>query len=199
MSPTFPVFYPRHVRRRPLTFATVPTILMGRMAGSSNGPRTSRRLNSLAISRAQKPGYLGDGDGLYLQVTNSKAKSWIYRFMLAGRRREMGLGPYPSVSLADARDAAGRARALVKKGQDPIVVRDTASARSLTFDQAAERFVASNEKAWRSKLTAPSGASAWPRCFDQHRHHARSGHWPGRNDNHPGSPMAREARNGFQA
>ena len=121
------------------------------MAGSSNGPRIAKRLNSLAVSRAQKPGYLGDGDGLYLQVTSAKAKSWIYRFMLAGRRREMGLGPYPSVSLADARDAAARARALVKKGQDPINVRDTASARSLTFDQAAQKFIASNEKAWRSE------------------------------------------------
>jgi integrase len=121
------------------------------MAGKPTGPRTSKKLNTLAVSRARTPGYVGDGDGLYLQVTSTKAKSWIYRFMLAGRRREMGLGPYPAVSLADARDAAAQARSLVKKGQDPIQARDTASARALTFDQAAQEFIVGNEKAWRSQ------------------------------------------------
>src|SRR5262245_29885344 len=120
------------------------------MVGSSNRPRTLQRLNALTVSRARKAGYWGDGGGLYLQVTGARAKSWIYRFMLAGRRREMGLGPYPAVSLSDARSAAARARSLAKQGRDPIDVRDSEQRQSLTFDEAARQFIESNEKAWRA-------------------------------------------------
>jgi integrase len=120
------------------------------MVGNPKRPGTLQRLNALTVSRARKPGYWGDGGGLYLQVTGIKAKSWIYRFMLAGRRREMGLGPYPAVSLADARAKAARARSLVKQGRDPIDVRDSERGQSLTFDEAAKQFIESNEKAWRA-------------------------------------------------
>jgi integrase len=129
---------------------------MGRMAGR-NVPRTLQRLNALRVSRPQKPGYLADGGGLYLQSTAAGATSWIYRFMLSTRRREMGLGPYPAVSLAAARKAAADARSLVKAGRDPIDVRNAERARKrldkakgTTFDEAAEQFIASNEAAWRS-------------------------------------------------
>ncbi len=77
--------------------------------------RTLHNLKPITLSRKMEPGYHGDGDGLYLQVT-AGAKSWIFRFALAGRRREMGLGSFPSVSLAAAREAATKARALVKAG-----------------------------------------------------------------------------------
>jgi hypothetical protein len=86
--------------------------------------RTLQRLTALSVSRVRKPGYLADGGGLYLQITAAHAKSWIYRFMLANRRREMGLGPYPAVSLSAARKAASDARSLVKAGRDPIEARN---------------------------------------------------------------------------
>ena len=120
-------------------------------------PRTLQRLNSLVLSRAKKPGYLADGGGLYLQVTPAGARSWIYRFALAGRRREMGLGPFPDVSLAAARKAASEARSLVKAGQDPIEARDAErarqrleEARGVTFDQAAKQFLDTHESTWRN-------------------------------------------------
>ena len=72
--------------------------------------RALQRLSSLAVERAKAPGYLHDGGGLYLQVTATSGKSWILRYARAGRRPEMGLGPYPDVSLAAARKAASLRR-----------------------------------------------------------------------------------------
>ena len=88
--------------------------MVGTMAGSLR--RTLHQLSALAIERAKTPGYLPDGGGLYLQVTANHARSWIFRFMLAGRRREMGLGPFPAIGLAAARKLAADARALTKAG-----------------------------------------------------------------------------------
>lgn len=82
--------------------------------------KTHQRLKVLSVPRLKTAGYHADGDGLYLQVTTGEAKSWIYRFALAGRRREMGLGPYPAVTLAAARLVASEARALAQAGKDPI-------------------------------------------------------------------------------
>jgi hypothetical protein len=129
---------------------------MGRLAGN-DVPRTLQRLNALTVSRPQKAGYLADGGGLYLQTNATGATSWIYRFMLGRRRREMGLGPYPAVSLAAARKAATDARSLVKAGRDPIEARNAErtrkrleDAKGTTFDEAADQFITSNEAAWRS-------------------------------------------------
>src|SRR5262245_26607819 len=106
-------------------------------------PRTHQRLTALSIARHMPAGYHPDGEGLYLQVTAADAKSWIFRFALAKRRREMGLGPYPAVSLAAARQAASKARSLVKAGADPIALRDTEraterleQARGIVFEAA---------------------------------------------------------------
>jgi integrase len=120
--------------------------------------RTLQHLTALAISRAKKPGYMSDGGGLYLQVTASGARSWIFRFALARRRREMGLGPYPAVSLAAARKLASEARSLVKARQDPIAARDAErtrqrlqEARGITFDKAVEQFLIGNEVSWKNE------------------------------------------------
>ncbi len=73
-----------------------------------------------------KAGKHGDSDGLQLVVTSTGARKWVLRFMLAGRAREMGLGSYPEVGLAEARAAAFEARKLVAGGTDPIEARDAA-------------------------------------------------------------------------
>ena len=65
--------------------------------------RALHRLSARAIVRAKPPGFLHDGGGLYLQITATDARSWVYRFAVAGRRRDMGLGPFPAVTLAAAR------------------------------------------------------------------------------------------------
>ena len=56
----------------------------------------------------------------------------MYRFMLQGKQREMGLGPYPEISLADARQLATEARVLAKRGADPIEARHQAEADKQT-------------------------------------------------------------------
>lgn len=117
---------------------------------------TARKVENLA-----KRGMYPDGDGLYLQITGPHAKSWIYRFSFHGRERYMGLDSYPHVSLAEAREARDEARRLRKQGIDPIdhrrkVEREAAitarreQTRGVTFDQCAERFIASHEDGWRN-------------------------------------------------
>ena len=74
--------------------------------------RTIGKLTALEVSRAAKtPGMYADGGGLYLQVTAGGA-SWVYRYMLNGRAREMGLGPLTLVSLQEARTKAHDCNAL---------------------------------------------------------------------------------------
>ena len=70
-----------------------------------------------------KPGKYGDGDGLQLVVSPSGAKKWVLRFLWQGRPREMGLGSYPEVGLAEARERALKGRRLARSGVDPIAAR----------------------------------------------------------------------------
>jgi integrase len=70
-----------------------------------------------------KPGKYGDGSGLQLAVAPGGAKKWVLRFLWRGRPREMGLGSYPGVGLADAREKALAWRRLARSGVDPIAAR----------------------------------------------------------------------------
>src|SRR5713101_1772935 len=119
-------------------------------------PKMAKPLTALSIRRA-KPGYIADGNGLYLQVTDAGARSWIYRYALHRRRREMGLGPFPAISIATARNLAAEARSRALTGSDPIDARDAErarkrleGARSITFTQAAEQFLQSHEGSWKN-------------------------------------------------
>jgi integrase len=114
-----------------------------------------------------KPGErLGDGNGLRLDVDRSGNASWIFRFTspVTGRERFMGLGPLRDVSLAEARDAAADARALIRQRKDPIEARRTDRAearveasRAITFQVYAEQFIAGREGAWKN----PRHRQAW--------------------------------------
>src|SRR5262245_11540348 len=102
------------------------------MLAGSRGPdmtRTAGRLTALKVEKAKAPGMYADGGGLYLQVTDGGA-SWIYRYMLAGRAREMGLGPLALFGLSDARAKALDARRLRHEGIDPIETRRAARAKA---------------------------------------------------------------------
>jgi len=121
-----------------------------------------------------------DGGGLYLQVTASGAKSWIFRYTLDGRTREMGLGSAQVIDLKGARDRAGECRRLKHDGRDPIEHRNRQrqdrrleEARGLTFTQAQELFIAAHEAGWRNAkhraqwrlaVRAPSFVRAFPKC-----------------------------------
>jgi integrase len=117
--------------------------------------RTAGRLTALKVARAKRPGMYADGGGLYLQVSEGGA-SWIYRYMLNKRAREMGLGPLALYSLSEARALAQDARRLRHQGIDPIEHRRAAraqtqldAAKAVTFQQCAERYIASHRAGWR--------------------------------------------------
>src|SRR3712207_2454621 len=90
--------------------------------------RDVARLSAVKVWHAKEPGYYPDGAGLYLQVSRAGTKSWIYRYTLNGRSREMGLGPLASVSLAEARQKAAGARKLKLDGIDPIDAKQASQA-----------------------------------------------------------------------
>ena len=80
--------------------------------------RKQNRLNADRLSR--KSGMYADGNGLWFAVTSSNSRSWVYRYSLNGKPREMGLGPYPAIPLPKARAKAAEARALKARGIDPL-------------------------------------------------------------------------------
>jgi integrase len=99
----------------------------------------------------------GDGGGLYLKVTGTGSKSWIFRYTIAGKTRDAGLGAFPEVGLARARELAAADRASVEAGLDPVAKRRqdrleaAKSARRIpTFQQCAESLIASQEAGWRN-------------------------------------------------
>lgn len=119
--------------------------------------RTVEKLSALAVMRASEPGYYNDGAGLYLQVAKAGTKSWIFRFRMGGKQREMGLGPLHTVSLAQARDKAKECRALLLEGTDPLEARNTVKldaalerARTVTFDHCAEQYIAAHRGSWKN-------------------------------------------------
>ncbi|WP_338663160.1 Arm DNA-binding domain-containing protein [Pararoseomonas sp. SCSIO 73927] len=105
---------------------------------------------------------LSNGDGLLLEVRPGGGRAWLFRFMLAGRRPDMGLGAYPAVGLKEARQKARAAAVQVEKGTDPIGQRETtdrakAARRALederqarTFRGVAERLVEAQKPGWTS-------------------------------------------------
>lgn len=120
------------------------------------------KLNPKQVENFSEPGTHEDGDGLRLVVRGSNRKSWILRFQLDGRRREMGLGSYPDVSLKQARLEASTKRALLASGIDPLAARDeerkaqqearrAAQARQITFESLATEYHQAHGSTWSDK------------------------------------------------
>lgn len=107
-------------------------------------------LTALRIKRARKPGRHADGGGLYLAVSESGAKSWVFLWKRSGKRRAIGLGSADTLSLADARSEAANARKVLLDGRDPRAVRNARKAGTLTFGEAADRLIESVEAGWRN-------------------------------------------------
>ena len=125
--------------------------------------KLSNALTPLAVKNA-RPGRHADGGGLHLLVKETGARSWVYRFMLKGKSRDVGLGAAAgadAISLAAARDLASALRLQVKAGVDPLAERHRGAAEALaaaqaaqiagiTFKAVAEAYVAANEGSWRN-------------------------------------------------
>ena len=119
--------------------------------------RKVEKLTALAIARLKKPGYHPDGAGLYLQVAAGGSKSWVFRYKIEKRPREMGLGSLQAFGLSEARERAKAARQLLADSLDPIEqrtgLRDAAAAAALkviTFGQAADRYIETHEAGWKN-------------------------------------------------
>jgi integrase len=116
------------------------------------------KLTALKVKALTKPGRYGDGAGLWLQVRDAEHRSWLFRYTgNGGKQRQMGLGPYPDVGLAEAREAAHKCRASIRQNLDPIEDRRKtkavarAAVRGITFRQVADRYVVAHEAGWRNE------------------------------------------------
>lgn len=114
-------------------------------------------LSAMAVKAATTPGYYFDGNGLYLQVANGGSKSWVLRYAVNKRQREMGLGSLVTFTLAEARDRATKYRQMIADGLDPIderrnalLIKRMAEANVITFAAAAEKYIAANKSSWRN-------------------------------------------------
>ena len=113
-----------------------------------------KKLSARAVATIAQPGRHSDGDGLYLNVTRSSARSWLFMWKKDGKRREMGLGSAGSVSLARARELARECRAQVAAGLDPIEARNAAAEtkpEKPTFGAIADALIAAKESEWRNE------------------------------------------------
>lgn len=122
-------------------------------------PRKAKELSSLEVRRLNRPGRwsVGGVDGLALQVLHSGARSWVLRYRAGGRQREIGLGSFPTVSLAAVRERARQLRADVSDGRDPIASIQARESAALserqtlkTFSEVAAQYIAQHEKSWKS-------------------------------------------------
>jgi len=128
--------------------------------------RVIGKLTMLAVRQARERGLYGDSGGLFLQITETGAKSWVFRYKVRGRHRVMGLGPLHTFSLAEAREKAIQCRKARFEGIDPIDARragqaqvtlDAAKARS--FDECAEAYITAHRPDWRNAKHATQWTS----------------------------------------
>ena len=112
--------------------------------------RHPERALSATFVRTAPPGRYCDGNGLYLFVQRSGARSWVQRLVIRGRRRDFGLGSVALVSLAEAREKARANRKLAREGGDPLVERRRARGVP-SFAEAAARVLEQKRAGWRSE------------------------------------------------
>tara|TARA_B100000315_G_C14210198_1_gene421677 strand:- start:19 stop:435 length:417 start_codon:yes stop_codon:yes gene_type:complete len=122
-----------------------------------NMAQSIKRLSPRRVATETERGFHADGGGLYLQVSKFDTKSWVFRFTLNKRSREMGLGPLHTVSLADAREEALKCRKLVREGIDPIEQRKSIRGQALaeavkvmTFKACADKYISAHSAGWKN-------------------------------------------------
>lgn len=121
-------------------------------------PKVAKELSATEVRRIDRPGLhaVGGVPGLLLQVQPSGSKSWTLRATVGKKRRDIGLGAFPGVTLAKARERAREARDLIWQGIDPIEHRRAlraglvASQDRMTFETATRAFLVNKEHEWRN-------------------------------------------------
>lgn len=119
------------------------------MLGTKQLARAIHKLTDRTCKATKGPKLLSDGGGLYLNVGKSNSRSWSFIWRKGGKRNEMGLGGYPSVSLSRARSLAAEYRTAVAAGRNPIEERKKDAVPS--FGDCADQFIASMESQWKNK------------------------------------------------
>lgn len=136
-------------------------------------PKKIKELSALAVRGLTEPGFwnVGGVPGLYLVVRESGSRSWILRVKVGDRRRDIGLGGYPEISLASAREKAREAREKIRQGIDPIQERREAreqliraQERAVTFEEAARRYLAGK----RAEFSNPKHAAQWQATLEKY-------------------------------
>lgn len=129
----------------------------------------TNKLTDRKAASLNAPGRFGDGAGLWLQVRSPSAKSWVFRFMLNGKARWLGLGPYPDVTLAEARELAAECRRKLRAGIDPLDEKQAAkrtalaqAVKALTFDECATSYIEAQRAGWKNA----KHAAQWQSTLD---------------------------------
>ena len=114
------------------------------------GKHPHKKLTAKAINSYSIPKKYSDGNGLYLVVDKSGNKRWLLRIVVRGKRRDIGLGGWPTVSLADARNEAALMGQIARKGGDPLEERRKRLVQCPTFREAAKRVHAEHSGSWKN-------------------------------------------------
>jgi len=119
--------------------------------------RTLNKLNARKVVTIKTPGYHSDGGGLYLQVSQTLSKSWIFKFVRDKKATEIGLGSFSDISLEAAREQASEYRKLLKQGQNPLAEKrkierelQLSVAKSMTFADCANAYIEINRHGWKN-------------------------------------------------
>ena len=119
-------------------------------------------LSAARVKALKEPGRYSDGGGLHLFISKAGRKSWVHRITIEGRRRDIGLGGFPSVSLAQAREQAIANRTAIAGGRDPAA--DRRRPAMPTFKEAALAVHEANRPLWRNV----KHATGWIRSLERH-------------------------------
>jgi integrase len=136
------------------------------MAKLSPAELKGLRLSDAMVSILKKPGDYLDGVGLVLQVRSATSKSWLLKYQIANRPREMGLGSWKKIPLQLARELRKDHQQLIAQGIDPLELKvakkhaaKVEAAKQITFRLAAERLIASKRKGWKNQKHASQWAA----------------------------------------
>ncbi len=136
-------------------------------------PKKAKELSALEVSRLKAPGHhsVGGVAGLALQITETGARSWVLRATVGAKRRDIGLGGFPDVTLAGAREKAREVREKIQAGIDPVEERKAnrsaliaQSIAGIRFSEAADKYITAHEAGWKN----PKHCQQWRNTLESY-------------------------------